>query len=292
MKVEILAEQSQAFRVTPDSLQPLVSEVVWFDYSTINSVYQAQPHLHHFHQLDVVLDGEFTLEGTEQINQRGKRGDAWVIPPLIWHGTNCEHPFRYCSFKFHLSSRFYKLFGTTFQRFRVPDHLLHGIDALGKRSTKPTALVAQQAAALIELCLIELTHQCSLNQNDDEELMEFRHLLWPLLEHIQNEPNIKWSVARMASELNLSPDYFSRCFHRIVGQPPQRYILETVMRASAAELLRIPAIPIKQIAERTGYSDVQAFTHAFTGTFKVSPAVYRRQTIHRSISRSAVRGKG
>jgi len=69
----------------------------------------------------------------------------------------------------------------------------------------------------------------------------------------------------------------TRCFRRVIGQTPQRYVMEATMRGAAASLLEVPLQPIKKIAERAGYGNVHAFTRAFTQVFRISPAAYRRE---------------
>lgn len=267
------------YKILPDALRPIVTEIVWFDYTT-GDHHEDRQHSHHFHQIDVILEGEFTLVLDGQKNQIGRHGDAWIIPPLVWHGVNAAQHFRCCSFKFHIAPQYWPRLGTAFQRFHVPEHLCACSDALGKYKDAATPMVGEQAAAVISLCLIELLNQQPASHPEPDNLDEFRHMLWPLLEKIQWEPSIKWNTARMAQEMNLSPDYFSRCFHRVLKQTPQQYVMATAMRAAAASLLALPYTPTKKIAEEAGYATVQAFTRAFTQVFKLSPGAYRHQTIH------------
>ena len=277
MRISQIQQHPQAFSIHPDSIKPAVTEIVFFNYAEILSGHQDPSHLHHFHQLDVILDGEFTLTLAGQENQTGRPGDAWVIPPLIWHGVNCAQPFRWCSFKFHLAPHLWPILGTTFQRFHVPQHIRACVEEMGKRNSVKTTMTAEHAASAILLCLIEFIDQHIPVPVQDDSLDGFRHALWPLLEKIERTPSIRWTVKQMAAEMNLSPDYFSRCFHHIIGQPPQRCITRTAMRNAAGNLLTTPNMPIKEIAERAGYADVQAFTHAFTRIFKISPGAYQQQ---------------
>lgn len=279
MKISHSLSQPDVFGVEPGVIKPAVTEIARFDYSQISTGHYNILHLHHFHQLDVILDGEFTLTLKGQEDQIGHPGDAWIIPPLIWHGVDCRKPFRWCSFKFHLAPHLWPVFGTTFQRFPVSELVSACVEAMGKRNRVIKPLAGEQAAAAIALCLVEFMDQHIQIAAQDDYLVGFRHVLWPMLEKIQQEPSIKWSVARMAAELGLSPDYFTRCFRDITRQTPQQYIMQTAMRGAAADLLKVQAPPIKEIAERAGYANVQAFTHAFTRVFKISPAAYKRQAI-------------
>lgn len=276
MKIEPVRPYPDAYRVEPDLTKPVVTEILWYNYSDIPNGHKNVLHLHHCHQLDVILDGEFTLTLRDDQNQMGKPGDAWIIPPLVWHGVDCVNPFRWCSFKFHLGPHLWPMLGTQFRRFTVPEYLCQSIERMAQRNMAEKQLASEHITAAVTLCLVELIDQHPQPEINDEA-GEFRHALLPLLERIQNSPNIHWNVKSMAGELGLSPDYFARRFRQLVQQTPQQYILETAMRAAAANLVQIPEIPIKEVAARAGYANTQAFTHAFTRVFNTSPAAYRKQ---------------
>ena len=278
MKISINTNYPDAERIEPDDFTPLVEKVLWADHSRIAFAgHHYRQHLHHFHQLDVILDGEFKLVLENGESQIGRPGEAWIIPPLIWHGIECTKPFYFCSFKFHLTPHYWSHFGTTFHRFQISKQARQYIRFCSQHWKQQNAWASQQITAVLSLCLIEFQEQNPQVPTNENNLDDFRHSLWPLLETVLADPNVQWNVARMARELNLSADYFSRCFRRVIGQTPQRYVLEAAMRASAASLLEIPAQSIKKIAERAGYGNVHAFTRAFTQVFKISPAAYRRE---------------
>jgi len=278
MKISINQNYPDAERIEPDGFTPLVERVLWADHSRITmQKYKDKKHLHHFHQLDVILGGEFKLVLEDGKRQIGRPGDAWIIPPLAWHGIECSKPFYFCSFKFHLTPRYWSLFGTTFHRFRISKEARQYITFCSQHWKYQNAWASQQIAAVLSLCLIEFQKQNPQVPANENNLDDFRHSLWPLLETILDEPNVHWNVTRMARELNLSADYFSRCFRRVIGQTPQRYVMEATMRGAAASLLEVPLQPIKKIAERAGYGNVHAFTRAFTQVFRISPAAYRRE---------------
>lgn len=278
MKIVIDNNYPNAERVEPDDFTPLVEKVLWADHSKIASrKYSDRKHLHHFHQLDIILEGEFKLILENDQNKIGGPGDAWIIPPLTWHRIECLKPYYLCSFKFHLMPRYWPLFGTTFHRFHISEETRRYITFCGPEWKNQDVWVSQQIASVLSLCLVEFLQQNLQMPTQEDNLDDFRHSLWPLLEIVLEYPSVHWSVARMANKLNLTANYFSRCFQRVIGQTPQRYILEATMRASAASLLDNPTQPIKKIAERAGYSNVHTFTRAFTQVFKISPAAYRRQ---------------
>jgi len=278
MRTRVSPYNRQAYVFEFDPLAPLVTEVVKFDYSRIENGYDCNIHLHHYHQLDIILDGELTLKLSDGVTACGRRGDAWFIPALVQHGIEGREAFHYASFKFHLAPRYWSLFGNTFHQCRFQDYLLQSIDALGRRCLNQKALTNCQTASVISCCLVECSDQVPQVDQTPQHLQEFRQQLWPLLEKVQMEPAALWSVEQMARELNFSRDYFSRCFHRVLHQSPQRYLLETAMRHAAGRLQEDPYLSIKQIATEGRYASVQAFTRAFVKVFGISPAAYREQS--------------
>jgi AraC-like DNA-binding protein len=258
---------------------PLLTEIVQFNYTSIPAGdYEVQLHLHHYHQLDVILAGQvhISIEGFPPVE--GTTGNAWLIPPLVRHRYESTTGYRQGSFKVHLAPRFWSLFGSRFRSFQIPDHIMVSIENAGERFNSHEPLALQQTAAVATLCLIECLDGMMTTPTKTDSLDEFRRVLWPLLERTEREADKAWTVQRMAAECHLSPDYFSRCFHEVVGQTPQRYIMETRMRTSAGMLVSIPAPTIKEVAERTGYASVPAFSRAFKSVFQVGPAAYRTAT--------------
>jgi AraC-like DNA-binding protein len=278
MRIKIADKYPRALMCFPGMHIPLITEISIFDYATIPpGPFLAPMHLHHYHQMDVVLGGEIIVSFKDAPSQKGHTGDAWLIPPLVWHQIESENGYRQASFKFTLAPRFWPYFGKEFCRFKVTSALLECLENAGQRGAQQALAASQQIAAVATLCLTQCLDQLQPINIPDNQLDNFHQQLWPLLERIQQHPTDNWTVARMAAECNLSLAHFSRRFHRVVRQSPQQYVRETCLKNSAAELLAAPQLPIKEIAARAGYSSVHAFTHAFTQIFKISPAVYRNQ---------------
>ncbi len=90
-------------------------------------------------------------------------------------------------------------------------------------------------------------------------------------------------LAEMAVECGLSVSHFTRAFKTSFGVSPYRWLLERrIDRAKA--LLLANALPIADIAIRTGFSDQAAFTRAFHKTAGDSPARWRRAVTRRYYS--------
>jgi len=254
----------------------LVTQINAADYSIIPAGDFVCPmHLHHFHQLDVILDGQVSVFISSKLEIKARRGIAILIPPLCRHSYSSHNGFRQISFKFHLSPQHWARFGVEHQSMKLPEYRLQELENCGENLQSQSSLAQQQAFATLSLCLISLAETIKFEpiSNQKNTLLP---QLWQLLETIEERPYAGWSVSQLARSSHLSVDHFSRSFHQLLGVTPQHYLLEARMRAAAADLLSDAAIPIKHIAENAGYATVHAFSRAFKIVFDISPAAYRR----------------
>jgi AraC family transcriptional regulator len=95
---------------------------------------------------------------------------------------------------------------------------------------------------------------------------------------IDNGPGIDTSLARLASEANLSAYHFLRTFQRVTGVTPHQYVLRTRLRRAAVRLATEPARVI-DIALESGFADLSNFNRTFRAEFGVSPRAYRHQYV-------------
>lgn len=84
------------------------------------------------------------------------------------------------------------------------------------------------------------------------------------------------SPSNLARAVDLSPDYFARCFRRTYGLSPRRWLVEERQRLAALRLLESMQ-NISLIARELGYADVFLFSRQFKAVFGVSPMGYRRE---------------
>jgi AraC family transcriptional regulator len=94
-------------------------------------------------------------------------------------------------------------------------------------------------------------------------------------EHLDEE----MSLDRLAGIACLSPCHWHRTYHALHGET----IAATVKRLRlqrAAGYLAQTAMPVAEIAGRSGYDNVQSFTRVFRTAFGMPPAAYRRAGSH------------
>ncbi len=80
--------------------------------------------------------------------------------------------------------------------------------------------------------------------------------------------------AQLASEVGLSPDYFSRRFKATFGAMPRVWLAQEKMRAAAVALTESRK-PITAIAADLGYDEVYPFSRQFSRHMGCSPRTFR-----------------
>lgn len=93
-------------------------------------------------------------------------------------------------------------------------------------------------------------------------------------ELLRAEPERRWSVTELASEVHLSKSQVGRVFVEAFGKSPIAYL--TMLRTERmAALLRTTDASIATIAEEVGWSDPDFAAHQFRRSVGVTPSGYR-----------------
>ncbi|UQT56164.1 AraC family transcriptional regulator [Streptomyces durmitorensis] len=92
---------------------------------------------------------------------------------------------------------------------------------------------------------------------------------------VHGDPAHPWTVEELGALAGLSRAPFARRFAATVGSPPLAYLTWWRM-TTAGRLLREGDLPLRQVAERAGYTSEFAFSKAFKREFGVAPGQYRR----------------
>jgi AraC-like DNA-binding protein len=94
------------------------------------------------------------------------------------------------------------------------------------------------------------------------------------LRAIHRNPAHPWTVQSLAALAGLSRTAFAQRFAATVGAPPLAYLTWWRM-TMAARLLRESDLPLRSVAERTGYASEFAFAKAFKRELGTAPGRYR-----------------
>ncbi len=100
-----------------------------------------------------------------------------------------------------------------------------------------------------------------------------------VITHIERHYDELIEVPHMAELAGLNPDYFSRVFKSVTGQPLIQY-LNTVRISIAEKLLVTTDKQITDILLETGFSSLSYFNRTFKKIKLCSPSEYRRRIQH------------
>jgi len=84
------------------------------------------------------------------------------------------------------------------------------------------------------------------------------------------------TVGDLAAQACLSEAHFRSCFRNQTGLSPWQYVRKRRL-AAARQLLEKSALPLSQIAHRTGFTHQSAMTHAFRSAYGCPPSHLRRR---------------
>lgn len=84
------------------------------------------------------------------------------------------------------------------------------------------------------------------------------------------------TVEDMAKRCRLDRSYFGKVFKRVVGQPPQEFLIRYRM-AKAADALIIGNDSISDVGASVGYPSLLHFSRAFKSVYGISPREYRQK---------------
>ena len=100
--------------------------------------------------------------------------------------------------------------------------------------------------------------------------------LEPALRHLHTRFREPIETRQLAVLTHLSERQFTRLFHKLLGEPPMRYLIRQRIRAACEELIATDKTA-GTIALDGGFYDQSAFTRAFRAQTGQTPAAYRQR---------------
>lgn len=251
---------------------PLVQGLVEFSYAHQRGPIHVPLHVHHFSQMDVIIDGSMVLQ-TPGRRQVLRKGDSTLIPPLCRHGFEIATRVEHASFKLHVHPQYSAMLGRRPRVARLQSDQLAIARSAGRwrRDDKPLSFHGAMSAATYYL--VHLLDDSAPSSADPADRAFASGQMWDLLGGVIADPHAGWTVARLAEQGHVSEGHFTKMFVRAFGQTPQRFLLESRIWDAADRLTRDDR-PIKSVAEQTGYASVHSFSRAFKRAMGVSPAAY------------------
>lgn len=112
-------------------------------------------------------------------------------------------------------------------------------------------------------------------QPPEKEIVPKSSPVYPAVAYIHSHPGEAVSMNEMALLCHLSPSYFSRLFHREVGEGFTAYANRQKVEL-AKKMLRETTKSISQISQELGYLNASHFINLFKRFEGITPLVYRQ----------------
>lgn len=108
-----------------------------------------------------------------------------------------------------------------------------------------------------------------LNRNDKTKLRRLR-------QRVLSQPEDKWTVAKMAALVSLSPSRFHAEYKSMFGTSPMHDVIDAKVDYAKSLLLTSDDLTLPEISEILGYNDQYHFIRQFKSVTGMSPGVYRK----------------
>jgi len=153
-------------------------------------------------------------------------------------------------------------------------HDLNYLEAVMRRIVQLWRDEPKPATLLLNAVLSDLLQRPSLRIGIKSSKTLHQGRITEMIAAIHAQPGALPSVNEMAKTMKMSPEHFSRVFHKVTGQSPLDFLLHTrLMRAR--HLLAETDLSIAAIAEQLGYADLFFFSRQFKQKTGMPPSRYR-----------------
>lgn len=132
-------------------------------------------------------------------------------------------------------------------------------------------------SALLTLTMTQLFSILLLDASDQPLLQQPEWFL-SAVSYMEQNYDKDITVAKIASELGISPSYFHRLFCTYTSVTPYQYILQ-IRVSRAKELLANPMLQIKYISRAVGFHSENHFITHFKKLVGMTPGEYRKSRI-------------
>jgi len=191
-------------------------------------------------------------------------GNGWEFKFLHFSGAMSK---RYISYIEEHSKPVFTLLGDEFvQMNRTLDRIL---DLTEETVIGDYAGISSMIYSMIMLLLSHDSSKSSLASTGSKAISE-------AAAYIQQNYMHNISTEDIAQAVNLSRAYMSELFTHTYGIPPHEYLVQFRLSVAKGMLLNTK-LSVTEIAEKTGFRDIFAFSRIFKRELEISPAKYRQK---------------
>jgi len=232
-----------------------------------------------YHTIQFISAGavELFYDNTRHRLEPGYFWPAFPGPRIRFHAAPGHRwwTHRYVAFSGPLALRWMSdgLFPRTPQPAPVGSNSTREFDILLSLIQSTDRWAACRARNALERLLIELA-ACRAYPQPEPDLRLKR-----VFAHLSTADNPAVDYSKLATEVGMSLSSLRRQFKQAAGISMHAYALQCKI-STARSLLIESQMPIKEIAERLGYSDIYYFTRQFRELSGLPPAAYRSSRQH------------
>lgn len=135
---------------------------------------------------------------------------------------------------------------------------------------------AKMIDSLIKTILIKISETNGIKGMSQQSTDPHYSELTELRQKIYQNPQIKWTVELMASEVNMSKSYFQHIYREIFGISCISDVIICKID-KAKEILSTTSCTVSQTAAMCGYDSDEHFMRQFKKVAGVTPTVYRKK---------------
>lgn len=128
---------------------------------------------------------------------------------------------------------------------------------------------------LVRSAVAASAHTASPPDNNASSQPVERHL-YPLVRYMERFYTDNITIEDLSQMCNLTPSYVIRLFKQTFGATPIQYLQELRLKA-AISYLGSTDLPVQQIAELTGFSNLHYFSRMFKMKVGESPSTWRKR---------------
>ena len=265
--------------ITTDKYLPGINQY-FIEYNQIDVFYI--PHLHYFYEIELVTGGE----GYEEIGDKTyeiKKGDITIMVPNEMHSYICKNDevLKIISIKvspgllpeeLSMLGKSSVINSLSDDDYELTIKLCDKINSYKKEPAKPFSF------QIVKECINMIILNClSLRNENERELIsapEFDRYRRALL-YIHKNFRSNISVADIAREVYLAPNYFSSYFEKNMGMSCSKYINKLRLEL-AYEYITSTKMTLKEIYISCGFKSFSYFSNVFKNRYGHSPGYYRK----------------
>lgn len=152
---------------------------------------------------------------------------------------------------------------------------------IGRRITDITDIAATYAEVVRIADKFVLTDGEYAVLADDINSVKAYNIVYMVKQYVEEHISDNITIETITDIIHITPNYFSSIFKRVTGESFIYYVNKQKIQKSEA-LLKETNMPVSEIAEKCGFSDVKYFSRVFKKYTDMTPSEYRK-TKHEGI---------